>query len=189
MEARSGAELLGMKAQRVVDIPAKLLDKLSHYDRAFVWIFPCLEGDFLRGLSSAILISGTQTYLSLKFVTFEIPYIIQHQATGAGGSLTPEPLLPGWKNTNTPNPGLLIQRTPQINLLDPKERLEAAQSVAAIVEYLECEGPLLKGFPWRGGYGFGGLVLLLRSASFIGTLVVPTCHRTRIWLVKVVKLL
>lgn len=148
-----------------------------------------MEGDFLGVLSSAILISGTQTYLSLKFATIEIPYIIQHQATGADGSLTPEPLLPGWKNTNTPNPSLLIQSTAQINLLNPKEHLEAAQSVAAIVEYLECGGPLLKGFPWRGGYRFGGLVLLLRGASFIGTLVVPTCHRARIWLVKVVNLL
>ena len=49
----------------------------------------------LTDLSSAILILGAQTYLSIKFATFEIPYIIQHLASGAKGALfTPEPSFP-----------------------------------------------------------------------------------------------
>lgn len=93
------------------------------------------------------MISGTQTYISIKFATFEIPYIIQHLATGAEGApLTSETSLPGSKITNRLNPGLLIQNTPQMNLVDPKERLKAAQLVAGIMDYLECEGPLLKTF-------------------------------------------
>lgn len=112
------------------------------YGSFFAW-----KWDVLTGLSSAILISGTQRYISIKFATFEIPYIIQHLATGAEGApLTPEPSLPGLKSTNRLNPGLLIQNTPQMNLLDPEERLKAAQMVAGIMDYLESEGPLLKKF-------------------------------------------
>lgn len=93
------------------------------------------------------MISGTQTLISIKFATFEIPYIIQHLATGAEGApLTPKTSLPGLKSTNRLNPGLRIQNTPQMDLLDPNERLEAAQMVAGIMDYLECEGPLLKKF-------------------------------------------
>lgn len=101
----------------------------------------------LTGLSSAILVSGSQTYISIKLVTFEIPYIIQHLAMGAKGALsTLEPSLLGLENTNVLNPALFIQYTPQMNLLNPQERLEAARLVVSIMDYLECEGPLLKNF-------------------------------------------
>lgn len=121
------------------------------YGSFFTW-----KWDILTDLSSAILISGTQTYISIKFATFEIPYIIQHLATGAeGASLAPEPSLPGWKNMNRLNPGLLIQNTPQMNLLDPKKRLEAAQMEAGIMDYLESEGPLLKKFTEKNALNSG----------------------------------
>lgn len=86
-------------------------------------------------------------YISIKFTTFEIPYIIQHLATGVKGApLTPKTSLRGLKNTNRLNPGLHIQNTPQMNLLEPKERLQAARMAAGIMDYLECKGLLLKKF-------------------------------------------
>lgn len=60
-------------------------------------------------LSSAIIILEAQTYLSIKFATFEIPYIIQHLASGVKGALfTPKLFLPGWKNMKRLDPDLLI---------------------------------------------------------------------------------
>lgn len=156
VHAQEGAELLGMMAQRVARIPVELLSELSHYDRTYVRLLLHLKMRVLTDLSSAILISGAQTYLSIKFATFEIPYIIQHLASGAEGApFTPEPSLPGWKNMKRLDPGLLIQNTPQMNLLDPKERLKAAEMVAGIMDYLESEGPLLKNLPGRDALNSG----------------------------------
>lgn len=45
-----------------------------------------------------------------------------------------------------------------MNLLDPKERLEAAQIVAGITDYLESEDPLWKKFSWKRCYEIGELV-------------------------------
>ena len=145
------------------------------YGSFFAW-----KWDVLTGLSGAILISGTRTYISIKFATLEIAYIIQHLATGAEGApLTPQPSLPGLKNTDRLDPGLLIQNTAQMNLLDPKERLEATQMVAGIMDYLESEGPAFEEI-------FQEEMLWIRkssprSVSLFGTLSVLTCHWARLW--------